>query len=113
MELSAPIETTKELLINFPADCYSAEKIDQHNGDFIVRYKVKVSGEAILTQGSEKMAAKGSSSQSKLTRGAIYALQIEMERLEVDQNVFYESMQKLIRRHLPEIYKQYEKELTF
>lgn len=105
------LDTTKEILIQVPADIFSAEKRDEQNGEFTIIYRAKANGEAVITSGQNKVVAKDRSSESKKTRGAIYALQNEVERLDVDSDVFYERVQQCIRRHLPEIYSQFKSEI--
>lgn len=66
-----------------------------------------------MVQGERVIRGKDKTKQSLLTRGAILGLQDEIERLDIDKEVFYQEVQKAIRRHLPAIYEMVKKELSF
>lgn len=71
--LADALDTTQDILVTVPASLYSAEKIDLHDGSFLVRYKAKVNGPAEFTQGAKKQRTKDTTKMSVRLRWAIEA----------------------------------------
>lgn len=100
-----------ELVANI--SIYSAgEERSQQNGDYEVFHKAKINGAVTLIKGQESIRGIDCRKESQKTRFAINALRDELELNEVDEEVFYNAMQGVFRRHLSEVFEKYKSELN-
>lgn len=90
------------------------DKGDKDNpGKRIITYKAKFVRNITLQRGGQVIRLKDKGSESKKLRGAIWHLQDEVERKDIDEEVFYKAVQGMIRGKLREIYERYKSELNF
>ena len=109
--LAEALDASKDATIQATISIYEVAKKDLFNGDFEMCYKGKIISEVLVAQSEKIIRSKDTSSESQKTRGAIHALQNEVEKLDIDQQVFYEQVQKMIRRNLVSIYETYKNEV--
>lgn len=90
----------------------AAKKKSDDEGGFDYDYYAKFTSHLTLIKG-DKTLIKGrdKKSMSKKMRGAIWRLQEEKERLDADEEEFYQKMMGVMLIHLPEIYERYKQEI--
>ena len=113
IELDGEIDRNQRIDVTSEMEIYDLSNPDNQDGSFDQVYYTKCVGKSSIAQGERVIRGKDKSKQSKITRGAIMALQDEVEKLDVDKEIFYQEMQKAIRRHLPTIYEMVKSELSF
>lgn len=74
-------------------------------GALFTSHLTLIKGDKTLIKGRDKK------SMSKKLRGAIWHMQDEKERMDMDEEVFYQKMMGVMISHLPEIYERYKQEI--
>lgn len=90
----------------------AAKKKSDDEGGYDYDFYAKFTSHLTLIKG-DKTLIKGrdKKSMSKKLRGGIWHLQEEKERMDTDQEVFYQKMMGVVLVHLPDIYERYKNEI--
>lgn len=111
--LPSALNTEQRLRIMTEVAVYETTYKDNQDGTHNVVYKTKITDAIDVEQAGKVIKGKLKGSESNKTRHCIWELQQDKEKMDIDEEVFYTEMQKLLRRNLPEIYEKYKHELNF
>lgn len=112
-EIESAVENDTEYQIVGLITTFSVgDERSNQDGSYQIHNKAKFSGPITLIKGEKMIRGKDVKKESQKTRGAILALQNEVERLDVETEVFYAAVQGMIRRNLLQIYETFKNEIN-